>query len=323
MCTAVTYATKDHYFGRNLDLEMSYRETVTVTPRKYPFSFRAAGMLEQHYAMIGMATVEDGYPLYYDAVNEKGLAMAGLNFPGNADYKPAADEKDNVTPFELIPWILGQCADLTQARALLEKLNLVQIPFSPRFPLTPLHWIISDRQGSLTVESVKEGLKVYENPVGVLTNNPPFDIQLFTLNNYRNLSPDQPENRFSQSLQLLYSRGMGAMGMPGDASSSSRFVKAVFTKLNSAAGESEEESVGQFFHILDAVSMQKGCVRVENGQYEYTLYSSCCNMDRGIYYYVTYGNRRIFGVDMNRENLDAQSVVSYPLAAGQQICIQN
>ena len=154
MCTAVTYATKDHYFGRNLDLEMSYRETVTVTPRKYPFSFRAAGMLEQHYAMIGMATVEDGYPLYYDAVNEKGLAMAGLNFPGNADYKPAADEKDNVTPFELIPWILGQCADLTQARALLEKLNLVQIPFSPRFPLTPLHWIISDRQGSLTVESV-------------------------------------------------------------------------------------------------------------------------------------------------------------------------
>ena len=324
MCTAVTYATRDHYFGRNLDLEISYHETVTVTPRNYPLHFRKVRSLETHYAMIGMATVIQGYPLYYDATNEKGLSMAGLNFPGNADYKPEKAGADNVTPFEFIPWILGQCADLAEAKKLLEQISLVQIPFSPEFPLTPLHWIISDREGSLTVESVKDGLKVYENPVGVLTNNPPFELQLFTLNNYRNLSAKQPENRFSDALELpLYSRGMGAMGMPGDASSSSRFVRAVFTKLNSKSGDSEEESVGQFFHILGAVAMQKGCVCVEDEKYEYTLYSSCCNVDRGIYYYITYGNRQINGVDMYREDLEGREVIAYPLRKEQQLVLQN
>lgn len=324
MCTAVAYATKDHYFGRNLDLELSYNETVTVTPRNYPLQFRKMPSLEKHYAMVGMAMVIEGCPLYFDATNEKGLSMAGLNFPGNADYKPEAEGKDNVTPFEFIPWILGQCVDLTEARKLLERLSLVDIPFSPQFPLTPLHWIISDREHSLTVESVKEGLRVYENPVGVLTNNPPFDMQLFTLNNYRNLSAKQPENRFSDSLELpLYSRGMGAMGLPGDASSSSRFVRAVFTKYNSIAGEDEAESVGQFFHILGSVAMPKGCVCVEADKYEYTLYSSCCNVDRGIYYYTTYGNSRITGVDMHKEDLEGREVIAYPLLKEQQIEIQN
>ena len=324
MCTAVTYAPKDHYFGRNLDLELSYHETVTITPRRYPFSFRKMPSLESHYAIIGMATVIEGYPLYYDATNEKGLSMAGLNFPGNADYKPEAEGKDNVTPFELIPWILAQCADVEEAQKLLERLNLLELPFSPQFPLTPLHWIVADRERSLTVESVKEGWKVYENPVGVLTNNPPFEMQLFTLNNYRNLSAKQPENRFSEALDLpLYSRGMGAMGLPGDASSSSRFVRAVFTKLNALPAETESGNVGQFFHILGAVAMQKGCVCVEEDKYEYTLYSSCCNVDRGIYYYTTYGNSRITGVDLYREDLEGSEVISYPLLKEQEIFLQN
>lgn len=324
MCTAITYMTKDHYFGRNLDLELSYNEAVTVTPRSYPLHFRRVQGLETHYAMIGMATVAEGYPLYFDATNEKGLSMAGLNFPGNADYKPEVLGKDNVTPFELIPWVLGQCADIAETMALFQRMNLVDISFSMQFPLTPLHWIVSDREESITVESVKDGLKIYKNPVGVLTNNPPFELQLFTLNHYRNLSARQPENRFCETLELpLYSRGMGALGMPGDASSSSRFVRAVFTKLNSQSGDSETESIGQFFHILGSVAMPKGCVCVENDKFEYTLYSSCCNVDRGIYYYTTYGNSSITGVDMHRVNLDAGEVVTYPLRKEQQITMQN
>ena len=166
MCTAVTYKTKDHYFGRNLDLEYSYMETVTVTPRNYPFAFRKMGRMETHYAMIGMAYVADGYPLYYDATNEKGLSMAGLNFPENADYKPFQDGKDNVSPFELIPWILGRCATVAEARVLLQRINLLNEHFSPELPLSPLHWILSDRECSITLESVKSGIKIYDNPVG-------------------------------------------------------------------------------------------------------------------------------------------------------------
>lgn len=324
MCTAATYKSKDFYFGRTLDYEFSYQETVTVTPRNFPFHFRMAGNLETHYAMIGMATVAGDYPLYYDATNEKGLSMAGLNFPGNADYKPEENGKDNVAPFEFIPWILGQCETVKDARKLLARLNLVNINFSDAFPLAMLHWIISDREESITVESMKEGLRVYDNPVGVLTNNPPFDYQLFNLNNYLRVSTETPDNSFAGDLALEpYSRGMGGMGLPGDLSSASRFVKVAFTKMNSFSGESESESISQFFHILGSVAQQRGCVHLGEGKYEITIYTSCCNTDKGIYYYTTYENSQISGVDMYKENLDGIKPISYPLITGQQIRLQN
>ena len=324
MCTAATYKTKDHYFGRTLDYEISYHESVTVTPRNYPFHFRKMGTMETHYAMIGMATVVDGYPLYYEATNEKGLSMAGLNFPGNADYKPYMDGKDNVAPFEFIPWILGQCETIAQVKERLERINLVNIHFSEQLPLSPLHWMISDRNASITVESVEDGMKIYDNPVGILTNNPPFDFQMMNLNNYMHLSVNQPVKTFSDKLDMqAYSRGMGGLGLPGDLSSVSRFVKAAFTKMNSVSGDSESESISQFFHILGSVAQQRGCVHMGDGKYEITIYTSCCNTDKGIYYYTTYENSQITGVDMHKENLEGNVVVSYPLIKGQQVLMQN
>ena len=324
MCTAISFTTKDHYFGRNLDLEYSYIETVTITPRNYPLLFRKKESLNTHYAMIGIAYVHNGYPLYYDATNEMGLSMAGLNFPRNADYKPEISEKDNITPFEFIPWILGQCSTVKDAKVLLDKINLLEEHYNNKLPLSPLHWMISDRESSITVESVKDGLKIYENPVGVLTNNPTFDMQLFHLNNYMNLSPQKPENRFSDKVKLTrYSNGMGALGMPGDWSSQSRFVKTAFTKLNSVCGDSEPESVSQFFHILGSVEHQRGCVDMGDNLYEITLYSSCCNTDKGIYYYRTYENSQITAIDMHQEDLDGEKVMTYPLIKEQQIKWQN
>jgi len=324
MCTAVTYKTKDHYFGRNLDMDFSYNETVVVTPRNYPFHFRKAGDMAAHYAMTGMAIVAEDYPLYYDAVNEKGLAIAGLNFPGNAVYFPECEGKDNVAPFELIPWILGQCSDLSEVKKLLDRLNLLNVNFSETYPLAPLHWMISDRYGSVTVESVSSGLKIYDNPAGVLTNNPPFDMQMFYLNHYMGLSVKTPSNTFSEKLDLApYGVGMGAVGLPGDLSSVSRFVRAAFTKMNAVSGDSESESVSQFFHILGSVCQQRGCVETGKNKYETTVYSSCCNMDKGIYYYTTYENSQITGIDMHRENLDGESLAVWPLVTGQQIRMQN
>lgn len=324
MCTAATYHTKDHYFGRTLDYEVSYGEEVVVTPRNYPFHFRHMGSLPAHYAIIGMATVAGDYPLYYDATNEKGLSMAGLNFPGNADYKPLTEGKDNVATFELIPWILGQCATVQEARGYLDRMNLANTPFSPQFPVSPLHWIIADRDCAITVESVQEGIRIYDNPVGILTNNPPFDYQMTNLTNYMSLSTEPPENHFSDRLSLTpYSRGMGMLGMPGDLSSASRFVRAAFTKLHSVSGASESESISQFFHILGSVAQQRGCVHMGEGKYEITIYTSCCNTDRGIYYYTTYENSQITGVDMHRENLEGQTLSRYPLITGQSVQMQN
>lgn len=319
MCTAATYLTKDFYFGRNLDYEFPYGESVTITPRGYSFDLRRGEKFKNRYAIIGMAHVQDGYPLYYDAVNEKGLCIAGLNFVGNAKYHTPVNGKDNITQFELIPWLLGSCAGIAEARTMLERLNVTDIPFSAGMPLAQLHWLIADRNGCITLESTQDGLHIYDNPVGVLTNNPPFPMQLFSLNNYVNVSAKPPVNRFSALPLDTYSRGMGGIGLPGDLSSQSRFVRAAFTKLNSVSGDSENESVSQFFHILGSVEQQRGCCELESGKHEITLYSSCCNADRGIYYYTTYNNSCITAVDMHRENLDGSDLISYPLTEEQQI----
>ncbi len=309
MCTAISFKTKDHYFGRTLDLEYHYNESVVITPRNFSFPFS-----DNHYALIGIATVIDSYPLYYEATNEKGLSMAGLNFPGNAFFHPVDESKINVAPFEFIPYILTQCATVREAKTLLEKISIADINFRPDLKASPLHWMISDKDESITVESVKDGLKVYSNPVGVLTNNPPFDWHITNLANYINLSAEEPENTFAPSADICtYSKGMGAFGLPGDLSSASRFVRATFTKLNSVCGESEEESVSQFFHILGAVEHTKGTVHLGNGKYEITVYTSCCNTDKGIIYYTTYENPQICAVDMYKENPDGSKLSEYPL----------
>lgn len=324
MCTAVTYQTKDFYFGRTLDYEFSFGEEVVITPRQYPFAFRYLGSRKSHYAMIGMAHVANNFPLYYEAVNEKGLGMASLNFVSNAHYFEEDRCKDNLAQFEFIPYILATCATVKEAKAAMENINITNQPFAEAFPVAQLHWIIADKTGAITVESVKEGLRIYDNPVGVLTNNPTFPEQMFALNNYMHLSPKQPENLFLKDIPLTkYSRGMGALGLPGDLSSQSRFVRAVFSKMNSASEASEAESVGQFFHIMDTIAQIRGCCELENGEYEITIYTSCCNADKGIYYYTTYGNRQITGVKLFAEDLESQELVRYPLAAAQQIRMQN
>ena len=324
MCTALDYQTADHYFGRNLDLEYSYNETITVTPRNYPFAFRKAETMTSHHAIIGVAFIVDDYPLYYDAVNEKGLGIAGLNFPENADYKPEVTGKENITPFELIPYILGQCSSVSEAKSILANINIIALPFSDTLPLSPLHWMIADRNSAIVVESVKDGIKIYENPVHVMTNNPTFDMQMFSLNNCMSFSSNPPTNSFSPHLTLeTYSRGMGGIGLPGDLSSNSRFIKAAFTRLNSVSGTSESESISQFFQILGSVAQQRGLVHLGQDKYEYTIYTSCCNTDKGIFYYTTYENSQISAVDMHKEDLNAETLVSYPMIKGQQIKMQN
>lgn len=310
MCTAITYNSSCHYFGRNLDLERGFYEKIVITQRNFTFNFRKRQPLRHHYAMIGTAAVVHGYPLYFEATNEAGLSMAGLNFPNNAHYKPIADDAVNIAPFELIPYILGCCKNTAEALKRLEKLNLVNINFSDELPLSPLHWLIADKDKCYTIESVREGLKIYENPVGVLTNNPPFPFHLANLNNYSHLTaninhkPDWDNMGFDS-----YSLGTGAVGLPGDYSSASRFVKAAFVKKNSPTFQTEQENIGHFFHILSSVAMPKGCVLAANGEFEYTRYSCCCNTDTGVYYYRAYEDSTTKSVDMFRYNLDGTKLI--------------
>ena len=324
MCTAATYKTDGFYFGRTLDYEFSYGDEICVMPRRFPLEFGSGLKLKEHFAVIGMAHVAGGYPLYYDAMNERGLCMAGLNFVGNAVYAAPRGDGSDVAQFEFIPWVLAQCESVVQARELLGRINLTGTPFSEKLPTAQLHWLLSDKHGSITIESVRDGLKIYDNPVGVLTNNPPFEQQMQRLCDYMALSPRQPENRFCRGVELkAYSRGMGALGLPGDLSSASRFARVAFTRANSVSASDEASSVSQFFHILGSVEQQRGCCEVSDGKYEITIYTSCCNANKGIYYYTTYENQQITAVDMHRENLDSDTLARYPMVMKQQICWQN
>ena len=313
MCTAICYRRNSSYFGRNLDLDRGYGEGVVITPRNYEIGMRCEKPIKSHYAMIGMATVVKDHPLYFEATNEKGLSVAGLNFPKNAVYHHLSQGRVNVAPFELIPWVLARCACVDEAKDLLENINLVDLDFNEQLPLSPLHWMISDRKCSIVAEPLKDGLKIYDDPFDVLTNNPPFEYHCANVSNYMGLSAGQAISRFEERIPVEnYSLGLGALGLPGDYSSASRFIRALFVKENSVSENNERSNVNQFFHILDSVAMPRGCVRSAQG-FEYTRYSSCCNSDRGIYYYRTYDDIDIKAINMHDVDLDKALLCTYDI----------
>lgn len=320
MCTCITYKNGDFYLGRNMDIEYSFGEKVVITPRSYPLKFRETEACDSRYAMIGMATVADNYPLYAEAVNEQGLFIAGLNFPGNACYNERQEGMTNVAPYELIPWLLSACGSCEEALRKLENANLTDTPFAENMPLAPLHWILADADGCYVIESVKEGLKIYENPYGVLTNNPTFPYYQMHMANYLNLSSLPPSNRFSAGLDLrAYGQGMGAAGMPGDFSPASRFVKAAFLKWNSDSPQDEMSNIAQVFHILDGVAMVRGSVITPEGKNDITTYSCCINARTGDYYYKTYYNNQIQLVSLNEDSCSGNELKCFALACEQQI----
>lgn len=327
MCTAITLNKSHFYFGRTLDYDISFGEKVVITPRNYKFDFRYEGASESHFAIIGMAIVVDGCPLYFDGMNEKGLCIAGLNFVGNAVYREVKDDCDgaiNLPQFEFIPFILSRYKSVAEVKRALENIRILKEPFSDELVTAQLHWIIADGERCITVERVRGGMKIYDNPVGVLTNNPPFDMQMFNLNNYMTLSCKAPVNAFADGLRLQeYGRGMGALGLPGDISPQSRFVRAAFVKLNSVCDDLPVSCVNQFFHILGSVENQRGCCRLSDGKCEMTQYTCCCDADEGVYYYTTYSNHRISAVSLKSENLDGNKLIVYDLLKNEDIYSQN
>lgn len=312
MCTAASFKNKNTYFGRTLDYEFSYGEKVTITPRNYPFEFRHLGLNNNHYAIIGMAHIHNDYPMYYDAMNEYGLGMAGLNFVGNAKYNEVIEGKENVAQFEFISFILSTCKNVLEAKNKIKEINLVKTPYNEYYPAAKLHWILRDINDCIVVEAMEDEIHIYDNKTGSLTNNPPFNYQLENLKNYVSLNNDEPNTSFSFN-EAFYSRGMGSVGLPGDLTSQGRFVRVAYTAHFSVASPDENSSVNQFFHILESVWQTRGLCKI-NDKYEITIYASCMNLNEGIYYYKTYDNPQISAVYLKHENLNSSKLISYDLA---------
>lgn len=298
MCTSFAFQGKHRYFGRNLDLEGSFGEGLVFSPRGLSLSYCAEGENKTELAMLGMGIVGEGFPLYFDAFNECGLGMAGLNFPKSAVYLPPKEGKRNVSPAEIAPYVLGKCRTLKEAFGLLSEINVIGVAHGD-LPLTPLHWMITDGRESVVAEPAAEGLLLYEDRANVLTNEPPFPMQMNRLNDFLSLTPYEPEARLGKGLLAPYSRGMGSVGLPGDLSSASRFARAYFFLSNLVAGEGERDELVACFRMLGGVAMPRGALRLREGVYEETVYSSCCDLDEGLYCYATYSNPALHAVKLD------------------------
>lgn len=321
MCTGLRVSLgdtdKSHLlFGRNMDIEAHFGEAVTVTPCNHPLPFHYLPPLGEHYAIIGMAAVANGYPLYADAMNEKGLCMAGLHFPGNAVYLPPCDSpKDTVriAPFELIPYLLGICATAAEVKCVLQKVTIVDVSFSPALRNTPLHWYVAAADGGLVIEATAEGLTVYDDLAGVLTNNPPYPYHVAHLHRFDALTNRAPAlTRNEETAGETYDLSLGLVGLPGDYTSPARFVRcATLRRLTDWEGISTAAAVARFFRVLGAVAVPHGCVKTADGENHATIYTACMDTAELCYHLLTEDNPTPTSVEMTEEIRRGNSLLHF------------
>lgn len=303
MCTSFLITGFNSILARNMDIDFSLNEKVIIIPKNYKlFLKKEEDVITNHYAVMGLGTVIDSYPLLGDAMNEKGLSACALNFKGNAKYYKYDTTKFNLAPYELMLYLLCRCHSVNEVKKVLEDINIIDIDFSKQIKNTPLHFMFADKDKSIVVETTVEGMKVYDNVYNVLTNNPPFSYHLENVKHYIHLSTNEISNTFDKKLNIEnYSLGQGAVGLPGDYSSSSRFIKVLFIKNNMRYRYDEEDIINHAFKALDAVSMIDGLVQTSNG-YEYTHYQVCYNLSNGKMYYKNYENKYV-KYDLNDYNI--------------------
>ena len=306
-----------------MDLDYSFNEKAIIIPRNYKINFKKTKSITSHFAIIGIGTIVDDYPLLAEASNEKGLAIAALNFKNNATYYFEKEDKINLAPYELMLYLLAKCENVTQVKLALNNINVIDVDFNDTVKNTSLHFMVSDLSHCIVIETLKDKMYVYDNPYNVLTNNPPFNYQIHNLNNYMSLGIKDPINNFDSNLKFnTYSLGLGALHLPGDYSSSSRFVKTLFIKNNMEMFNNEFDNVKAFFNCLESVKMIKGIVITDKG-YEYTRYTSCINLNKSLLYYKTYDNPYINVIDMYLEDIDSSKLIHHELITSFKISKQN
>ena len=313
MCTGIRFSggKGNLYLARNLDWTSGYGERVVVTPTGYgPKSpFGAVG--EIRHAVIGMGIVEEDTPLYFDCGNDAGLAVAGLNFPGYAQYaREPSEGATNVAAFEFPLWVASQFASVDEAEAALAGVVIVDKPINEKYPSSLLHWIIGDAARAIVVEYTSGGMQVFEDDVDVLANQPGFVWHHENLRNYLNASPDYPEKTVVGRAELApFGSGSLMRGIPGDYYSPSRFVRAAYVHSNYPDKGTEEENVSRAFHTLQQVAMVEGSAAMDSGEFEKTIYTGLFSSRTSTYYWNSYDDPAIRSAAMADHAPDGTELV--------------
>lgn len=284
---------------------------------KIPPAFERADDPAIGHAVIGMGIVVGGIPLYFDCGNDAGLAVAGLNFPHSAQYatEPQA-EAINVAAYEFPFWIARTFSNLDEIRAALKSVTVVAKPVNEHLPVANLHWIIGDKTGSIVVECMQGGMRIWENDVDVLTNEPDFGWQRTNLRNYLALTDEDPDAATWGAAELTpFGSGLGMQGIPGDYSGPSRFVKAAFVNSHYPTQTGEAANVTRLFRTLGCVAVPEGAAKMADGSHEKTLYTSCFSPATMTYYHATYDDPSIRPYPIASVDLDGNEPVFVPPAA--------
>lgn len=328
MCTGLCFKAADNnvLFGRNMDLAYEFNQQVIIMPEGYQYEDKVSGnMVTNKVPIIGMGTCIDNHVVYAEAMSIKGLACAGLNFARYAYFEPKSVEgKINLAPYDFIQWVLSNFSTVEEAKEAIKGIELIDAPLNKDTPVALLHWMISDKSGaSIVVEKTKAGLKVYDNPVGVMTNDPTFDWHLTNLNEYLYLTPEHHPNVVWREKELkALGIGSGTLGIPGDFASVSRFVRIAYICTHTPKVEGAN-AISHVFNMLEYVKMVRGGVRTEDGREDNTLYSACMDLENGIYYYRTRENSRVNAVSLKNADCTNGEPILFPYKNEQDFNYQN
>ena len=312
MCTGIRFSDTNGnmYFGRNLDWSTGFGQKVLITPRKYVLKSAFIGELPAKYAVIGMGIVEEDIPLYFDCGNEEGLAVAGLNFPGYAEYEASPLKgRTNIAAYEFPLWAAMNFKTVDEIEKALEHAVIVGRAVNDKYSVSMLHWIIGDKYRSIVVEYTKRGMEVFKNDVDVLTNQPGYEWHRENLRNYMNLDGGMPESvRWKNAEMKPFGAGSLMRGLPGDFYSTSRFVRVAYLNTHYPEKSSEEENVSRLFHTLSGVAMIDGAAAMSDGAFEKTVYTGGFSSSSKTYYYNTYDDFTIKAVRMEDHEIDGDSI---------------
>lgn len=316
MCTGIRLKAKNSavLYGRTMEFDKDIESTILVVPRNY--SFVGTTPLENveglrwksKYAVVGANA--SGVTHFVDGVNEVGLAGGLFYFSGCAEYQDvdASTINNSIAPSELMTWILTTCATVHEVKQALATLRVSKTVFKPWGFIPPIHAIVHDDIGnSLVIEYVNGSLHLYDNPLGVITNSPTFDWHLTNLKNYTALfACAQRKMQGRANVPAIQMHELGSLGLPGDFSSTSRFVRAAFFSQIIVPSDNEDETRDLLFHLLNLFDIPIGMVGERLGTYDYTQWTSVCDLRNKKYYFHTYENRQIHCVDLMKCNVNAQ-----------------
>ena len=314
-CTSFRLKAKDGtvFYGRTLEYGIELESQIIIVPRGTKFTGTVDGgrpglAWETKYGFVAVnfygSTNETN-----DGMNEKGLTVGLLLFPGYAGFQKVTPDEEGraIGNLQVVTWILGNFATVDEVRSGIGKIKVVAqtMGAGPQSgSLLPSHYVVHDRRGNcIVIEYEGAELKIYDNPLGVLTNSPPFQWQIINLKNYVNLRPENAAPLDFSGIEITQAgQGSGMRGLPADITPPSRFVKATFLTQTALQPANAEESMIATSRILNVFSIPKGLVHSDEGgkvEYEYSQWEVVGDLGNLRYYFRTYGNMNLRMIDLN------------------------